>query len=228
MRKIIFRSMTLLTLLAVLVATLAVLLVQRQGAAKSRDVKQTKQEKLREIAMKRDVEVQGPSGCDLGDTSLANLKSESGAIVYGRITGSSSFFDESSPSEAGDYITTEYTVEVLRVLKDTTLESMPPPHKAPPVPLTTPLKIARNGGVVNVNGHCATVKVKDYEDLGPGKEYVFFLNWSPDYRAYKLTNCIFGAIMVNEDLSLRSLGSSKEFKAQLHDMNLESLFRQIQ
>ncbi|MCM3905733.1 MAG: hypothetical protein ND866_28915 [Pyrinomonadaceae bacterium] len=228
MKKKVMSSMTLLTVLAVTVGALAVSLVQRHGSAKSPNVSQAQQKKLRELAMQRDVEVEGNSGSDLAFTTLASLKSGSKAIVYGRIMDSKSFFDESGqPAEYGEVITTEYTVEVLRVLKDTTLESMPSPGKAVPAPLTTPLKIARNGGVVNVNGHRAAVKVKGFEALGPGKQYVFFMNWSPDYKAYVLTSGIFGAVMVNGDLSLKPVDSSDEMKSEFRGIDLDSLANEI-
>lgn len=218
---------SLIAVFALLAVSVSVAVFNRSAASQPRfaNSNQGKQKKLREIAMERDVEVEGPSGCDLADMSLADLSTSSSAVVYGWIIDSKSFFDESSPSESGDYITTEYTVEILRVLKDKTLETMPPPDKQGPAPLTTPLKIARNGGTVNVNGHRAAVKVKGYDALSPGKQYVFFLNWSPDYHAYKLTYCIFGALMVNDDLSLRTLGSPKELQAEVREMTLESLFK---
>ena len=227
MNKNVFISMTLVVLAAAVFsgAVFSGSLSHQQGTVNSG---QTRPKKLREIAMERNVEVEGPSGCNLADMSLADLSTSSSAIVYGRIIDSKSFFDESSPSESGDYITTEYAIEVLRVLKDRTLETMPPANKPAPAPLTTPLKIARNGGVVSVNDHRASVRVKGYEAIVSGKQYVFFLNWSPNYNAYKLTYCIFGAVMVNDDLSLKSLGSSKEFQAELRDMSLESLFKQLQ
>lgn len=197
--------------------------MSRQDAANLVNAGQAKQKKLREIAMERDVEFETGDKSHVKYASLDGLKKESNAIVYGQIIDSKSFFDESgAPIEYGEIITTEYTVDVLRVFKNTTLETMPAPGKPAPAPLSTPLKIARNGGVVYVNGHRAAVKVKGYDALTPGKKYVFLLNWSPDYRAYTLTCCIFAAVLVNDDFSLTSHGSSKKFDIELRDMNLES------
>ena len=188
---------------------------------------QRKPKKLKEIALERDVEVQGSSRCDLSEVSLSDLTS-SKAIVYGRITESKSFFEDSgAPIERGEYVTTEYLIEVLETLKDRTLETLPASDKTPPSPLTTPVKIARNGGTVYVNGHRASVKVKGYEELIPERKYVFFLNWSADYRAYVLTACIFGAVMVNDDLSLKPLGSSKRFETELRGASLLTFREQI-
>jgi hypothetical protein len=193
----------------------------------SANSRQTKPKKLRERAAERDVEVDGPSGCDLTHVTVEGLSKDSSAIVYGKINGSRSFFDESSPSEAGDHITTEYSIDVLRVLKDTTRATASPQTDVP-APLTTPLKIARNGGMVMVNGHRASVRVKDFEELNSGNQYVFFLNWSPDYKAYILTNCALGAILVKDDLQLKPLGNSKELRAELSALNLQGLFKHIE
>ena len=190
--------------------------------------RQQKTKKLRERAMERDVEVDGPSGCDVAHVTLDGLNKPSTAIVYGKINSSRSFFDESSPSEAGDYITTEYSVDVLRVLKDTTRIITPVPGSDPPATLTTPLKLARNGGVVRVNGNRASVRVKGFEELNSGNQYVFFLNWSPDYKAYVLTHCALGAILVKDDLQLKSLGNSRELRTELTSLNLQDLFKRIE
>jgi hypothetical protein len=189
---------------------------------------QTKMKTLREKAMERDIEIDGPSGCDVPHVTLDGLNKESTAIVYGKINNSRSFFDETSPSEAGDYITTEYRIEILRVLKDTTRLTTPSPGNDPPALLTTPLKVARNGGVVMVNGHRASIRVKDFEELISGNKYVFFLNWSPNYKAYVLTDCALGAILVKDDLQLKSIGNSKELRAELTSLNLQGLFKKIE
>ena len=222
-------KVALAVFLALIDLTTTVSLVPRHGSAKSPNRSQAQQKKLRDLAMHRDVEVQGSSGSDLAFITRANLNLGSRAIVYGRIIDSKSFFDESgSPAEYGEVITTEYTVEILRVLKDATLESLPSPGKAVPAPLRTPVKIARNGGVVNVNGHRAAVKVKGFDALGTGKEYVFFANWSPDYKAYVLTAGIFGAVRVNGDLSLKPADdSSDEMKSEFRGIDLDSLANEI-
>lgn len=222
------RVLSLMTLLVLLVGIYSVVassgsVVPHQDPTKSR---QPKPRKLNEIALDREVEVEG-ADLSHGEAQALQDLSEAKAIVYARIIDSKSFFDESSPQEKGENITTEYAVEVLRVLKDKTSESMPPPERAHPAPLTTPLKISRNGGAVYVNGHRAAVKVKGYERLYPGSRYVFFLYWSPDYEAYILAHGISGAVMVEDDLSLKSLGSSKEIDSKLRGMNLDSLINEI-
>lgn len=184
---------------------------------------------LREIAMEKDVEIEGSSGCDhLKELEVAGLIQSSSAIMLGRIIQSNSFFEDSgAPQDAGEDITTHYQVEVLGVLKNATTETMLPPDKPKPAPLVTPLKIARNGGEVTLNGHRAAVKVRGYERLTANRQYVFFLNWSPDYKAYNLTYCLFGAVLVNDDQSLTSLGPSKQFQKELETYNLEKLIAKI-
>jgi hypothetical protein len=222
-------STTLFVGLAFMFAVLAISLGSQAGTVSAPSVGQDEQKKLREIAMERDVEVEGVDGShDLGDMTMESIKEDASAIVYGRIIDSKSFFDESGhPIEHGTIITTEYTVEVLRVLRDRTLETVPLPGKPGAAPLATPLKIARNGGVVHVNGHRASVRVKGYEALNPGKLYLFFLFWSPDYKAYVFGHGIFSVIRVNDDLSLEPLVSTKEMQAELRGLKLEDLIGQI-
>jgi hypothetical protein len=223
------RSITAFIGLAAVIAVLTVSTVYLQGSAQSPSAKKERPKKLREIAMERDVEVEGVDGSHhLTYVTMESIKQDASAIVYGRIINSRSFFDPSgAPIEQGENITTEYTVEVLRVLRDRTWETMPNPGRPAPEPLTTPLTIARNGGVVLVNGHRASVKVKGYEALSPGKYYVFFLFWSSNYKAYVLAHGIFSVVMVNEDSSLEPLASSKEMQAELRGVKLEDLLAQI-
>jgi hypothetical protein len=200
---------------------LMMIATRRHVSAQSQDTRQTKQKNLKEIAEERDVEVEGFDGFHLVKPTLEDLR-EASAIVYGRIIDNKSFFDESSPDEYGESITTEYTVDVLRIFKDMILRATPAQGKAMAQPLSTPLKIARNGGEVEVNGHRASIRVKGYESLKPGKEYIFFLVWSPDYKAYSLAYGISGAVMVNDDSSLNPLSQSKEIQAKLRGLDLES------
>lgn len=192
----------------------------------SANTSQSRPKKLREMAKERDVEVEGVSESHSEYPTFEELTKDAAAIVYGRIIDSESHFAEAHPIEYGEVITTKYTVDVFRLLKDKTLDTLPPPERAQPAPLSAQLKIARNGGVVYVNGHRAAVKVKGYDCLEPGKQYVFFLFWSPDYKAYILAGGLSGAVMVNDDLSLKPLASSKEIQAKLRSMDLESLINQ--
>lgn len=229
MKKTVVSVVTLFALLAFIFSVVAFSGSVATPPQSSANSNQARPKKLREIAMERDVEVEGVSESHSEYPTLEDLTKGAAAIVYGRIIDSKSFFDESGDPilEYGELITTEYTVDVLRVLKDKTLDTLPPPERAQPAPLYTPLKIARNGGVVDVNGHRAAVKVKGYDSLKPGKQYVFFLFWSPDYKAYVLAGGISGAVMVNDDLSLKPLASSKEIQGKLRGMNLETLINQV-
>ncbi len=184
---------------------------------------------LKQRALERDVEVESTAESNLGSVDLPALASGASAIILGKITHTKSFFDESGDPklEYGDIITTEYDVEVQQIFKNTTLETQSGGGKLAPAALTTPLKIARNGGVVVVNGHKAAVKVKGYEALLRGHQYVFFLNWSPDYKAYVLSYGIFGAIAVDEDRSLRPLAGNDEIKSSFRKLNLDTLAAEI-
>lgn len=162
-------------------------------------------------------------------TTFDEIARRSHAVVYGRIINSNSFWDESSDDfrDHGDAITTEYMVEVIQVLKKTRLNVPLESGEMPPMPLKTPLKIARNGGVVNTNGHRAEVRVKGYELLKPGQQYVFFLHWSTAYKAYILAGEMSGAVLVKDDQSLESLAESEDIRKKINEADLESLAVEI-
>ena len=187
------------------------------------------QKSLKERALDRDVEIESTAESNLPSVTLPDLTGGSSAIVVGKIKDAKSFFDESGHPvlEYGDIITTEYDIEVLRVLKNTTLDRLPPANILGPAPVTSPLKIARNGGVVQVNGHKAAVKIKGYEALVPGRVYVFFLNWSPDYKAYVLSYGISGAVAVDEKKSLSPLADNEELRSNFSKLNLDTLAAEI-
>lgn len=188
-----------------------------------------RQKSLKERALDRDVEIESTAESNLPSVTLPDLTGGSSAIVVGKIKDAKSFFDESGHPvlEYGDIITTEYDIEVLRVLKNTTLDRLPPANILGPAPVTSPLKIARNGGVVQVNGHKAAVKIKGYEALVPGRMYVFFLNWSPDYKAYVLSYGISGAVAVDEKKSLSPLADNEELRSNFSKLNLDTLAAEI-
>ena len=228
MKRKILRSASPVFLLAVMlsVGVLAALLTQQRGATKPLTINQSKQKTLREMARERDT-LRESSALPQFST-FDELVELPHAIVYGRITDSVSFFGESDhPLEDGDYITTEYTVEIKRVLKDTRLNTPLGPGQPAPAPLVTPLKISRNGGVVHINGHRAEVKVKGYESLKPGRDYVLFLFWSTDYKSYILAGDMSGVVIVNDDNSLLPLASSDAIRERLRGANVESLAAEI-
>jgi hypothetical protein len=231
MRAKIVGSLIGLALICSIAASLAISRGSHQGKAPS-NFGQERPKSLREIAMERDVEVPGLEEISTEYHEYSDLKElakEARVIVYGRVTERNSYFDDSAlPFEHGRIIMTKYTVDVLKVLKDRTPELIPmlPPDK-PPAPVKTPLEITRNGGVVYVNGHRASMKVRGYEEMIPGQEYIFFLFWSKAYNTYSLAGNISGVVAVNFDSSLRSLASSEEMKSRVGGMTLESPVSQI-
>src|SRR5438552_13342786 len=107
MRKKILRSMTVLSVFAVAFAALAASLVPPRGNANAPNAAQGQEKKLREIAMERDVEVEGFGGCHLSDMTLNDLIVSSSAIVYVQIVDSRAYFDDSGdPMDGGQYIET--------------------------------------------------------------------------------------------------------------------------
>jgi hypothetical protein len=230
MRAKILSSLIGLALISAVAASLAISRGSHQGKA-SLNFGQEGPKPLREIAKERDIEVPGiEENSEYYEFSdLKEAAKEARVIVYGRITERNSYFDDSSlPFEHGRIIMTKYTVDVLKVLKDRTPELIPmlPPDK-PPAPVKTPLEITRDGGVVYVNGHRASMKVRGYEEITPGQEYIFFLYWGREFNTFYLAGHISGVVAVNFDSSLRSLASSEEMKSSVRGMTLESFINQI-
>jgi len=212
---------------ALIAICISIAVFSQPSAQRAQKPSEPRPKKLREIALDRDVEIEGTSESHSEFAKSDDLLKEASAIVHGRIIDSDSFFDKSGDPilEYGEIITTEYSIQVLKVLKDKTSETLPPPNRAQPAPLITPLKIARNGGVVYVNGHRASVKVKGFNSLEVGQRYVFFLFWSPDYKAYILAGGISGVALVNGDLSLRALGASEEIQTRFNSISLNQLVK---
>src|SRR5438105_3271547 len=119
MKKRIVSVVMLLALLAVMLSVAvfsgSVATLQQRSA----DSGQARPKKLSEIALERDVEVEGVSESHSEYPTFEELTKDATAIVYGRIIDSKSAFAEArNPIDYGEVITTRYTVDVLRVLKD--------------------------------------------------------------------------------------------------------------
>ncbi len=146
MRK---KAVHAVTLFSVVVALLSAGVLatsqQQQGRAGSERVKP---KTLKERAEERDVEVSGEGTCRPEYTSLDEMTKEARAIIYGRIIDSKSFWDESSPPEYGENITTEYAVAVYRVLRDIKRTDPDDPPRPPPGALNDPPyhRAQRRGG----------------------------------------------------------------------------------
>jgi hypothetical protein len=226
--KKILRTITILTLIAAVFSVTAwvISLVQahpgklQTPAASSENRKRT----LREVAQERDVETTADPEGEAEHTDLRALAESSRAIVLGRITKA-----ESSFIESGEFIVTTYTLDVRRVFKDTTSEGAWRllPEGVPPAPLATPLKFVRWGGVVEVNGHRASLKMKGYELLKEGRDYIFFLNWSSFIKAYDLAGGISGVVRVEDDLRVTPLASSEKVKRKHGGADLETFINEI-
>src|SRR5947209_13191559 len=93
-----------------------------------------KRKTLREVGQERDVEVSVPNlEFNVEHVDLQSLAKNSTAIVIGQITD-----EKASFSESGDFINTYYSVDVQRVLKDTTYATPLRPNDELPGPLTSP------------------------------------------------------------------------------------------
>ncbi|HKS29181.1 MAG TPA: hypothetical protein VJS44_15240 [Pyrinomonadaceae bacterium] len=187
----------------------------QQGVAQKRKT-------LRELGQERDVETAIP-GQELENeySDLGALVKSAQVIVVGRIN------DEESSFSGDDHIVTTYTVDVQRVLKDTTSQAVLRPQDARPLPVTSSLKFLRSGGTVTVNGHRVSMKLRGGEMLKPGKDYVLFLWWSPNFESYRLLAGSSGAFLVKENLRVQPLGYKKPLQEKTNDIDLEALINEV-
>lgn len=187
----------------------------QQGVAQKRKT-------LREMGQERDVEIEIP-GQELENeySDLGALAKSAQLIVVGRIN------DEDSSFSGDNHIITTYTVDVQRVLKDTTSQAVLRPQDARPIPVTSSLKFLRSGGTVTVNGHRVNMKLRGSEMLKPGKDYVLFLWWSPNFESYRLLAGSSGAFLVKENLRVQPLGHKKPLQEKANNVDLETLVNEI-
>jgi hypothetical protein len=201
MKNRLLRPVTLIALSAAALSLTpwAVASAPRQSA-QATQTDETKRKTLRELARERDVECVTYSEDEVEYDDVRQLARAAEAIVVGRVSAAEADFS------SDDYIATTYTIEVGRIIKDTQLKAPLLPDQPQPAPLAKPLKLARAGGEVRVNGHRASQRFEG-ETLAAGGEYVLFLWWSPSSDAYYLAGGSSGAFLVNADQSLSPLGT---------------------
>ncbi len=178
---------------------------------------------LRDLGRERDIEVEVPDmefNQEYGD--LRALAEHAHAVVIGHVT------TEESSFSGDDHIFTSYSLNLQRILKDDTARLIPLllPDQARPALLATPLKLVREGGVVQVNGHRVSKKLKGGEALKADQDYAPFLQWSPDFKAYHLVGGISGAFLIQHDYRVKPLGSEKGMR-RYDGMSLESLVEEV-
>lgn len=203
MKNRLLRAVTIiaLTAAALSLTAWAIASAPRQRA-QAAQTDETKRKTLRELARERDVEVQELEDELSGEYSdLRTLAKHAEAIVVGRVTSAQSSFD------GDDFIYTTYQIDVQRVIKATQLNAPLMAGEEPPAPLMTPLKLVRPGGTVMVNGHRAIQALQGGDRLKPSNDFLLFLWWSPNFKAYLLAGGISGAFRVNADQSLSPLGT---------------------
>ncbi len=224
----ILRSVTILTMLVggLSVAAWIIASARQPESFQQSQTDKTKRKTLREIGLEREIETEVSgleTNAEYGD--LRSLARDATVIVIGRI------IDEASSFSGDDHISTSYNLEVQRVLKDKSSDVIPilqllgDPQV--PSPLSTPLKFVREGGVVYVDDHRVSTKLKGSEALKPGKgSYILFLHWSRDFKAYYLAGGASGAILVGTDLRVKLLGSEKGL-TKYNGAHLESVIEEL-
>lgn len=203
MKNRLLRALTVLTLSGLVLSLAAWAIASSAPQDKQpSQADRTKPKSLREIARERDVDADVPEMENTAEyNDLRVLARDAEAIVIGRV------IDEESTFDGEDHIVTSYRLEVQSVLKHTKLNGPLGVGDEAPAPLVTPLKLARPGGVVQVGGRRAALKLKGSEPLKPGRDFVFFLWWSPAYKAYTLAGGVSGAFLIDMDQRLKPLGS---------------------
>ncbi len=208
MKRKIMHIVTILTLLAVAFSLAAWALGSDTSLQKAEQGRLSSGQTLKEIGRQRDVEGEVPiseGNAEYDDLYL--LAKHSDAIVIGRIV------KEESAFSGEDHIVTTYLVEINRVLSDKMAETISTlkvlGEHEPPAPLSTPLKIVREGGVVSIDGHHVAKTLRGSEALRVGQDYILFVNWSRDFKAYRLAGGVSGAVLIDSDLAVKPLGSGK-------------------
>jgi hypothetical protein len=217
MRKQVQRSLTVVTLLGIVLFTTLWFTTGAQtprGQQPTKDADgvadRLKRKSMREVASERDVEIiSEPEISEYSD--LRSLAKGADLIIYGRITGQNSAF-----TEPGDDIETTYSVDAHRVLKANS-------------PVTSPLTFVRVGGVVYVNGNRASIKVKGFDLLKTGRDYVLFFEWRPNRQGYILAGGMSGAFLVTDSLIIKPLASSQrsEIKNNYLNTDLEAFINEV-
>lgn len=226
MNKNSLRLMVTSACLILLVSSAVTLFLYTQPKvnAQQETMERQKRKTLRDAASERDFDVSLGSEVEIEQSTLSSVAENSRAIIIGEITDARSDFTGS-----GDLVETFYTVNVQRVLKDTTLEGawkhIDPSN--PPTPLVTPLKFARIGGIVEKNGHRTLLKVNGIARLKENKTYVLFLNWSTNYQAYVLTGGRSGVFAVDANsFSVEPLNSREQFVKKYQGLDLETFLKE--
>lgn len=223
MKKKILRAITILTLVtaAFSVTGWAVSVMRSQNNQKPEPAQSLRPKKVREIARERDVEISLPeSDTNLEWDDLSSLTRNSVAIVAGQIT------EEESRFSGNNHVLTYYNVDVKRALYGPKLNVPLLEIQNQLPPLTTPLTIFREGGVVYENGHRVSVKLKGSDSLKVGQDYVFFLWWS-SRGVYQLAAGVSGAFLVEDNLRIKPLGDGKELRRKYHGMDMETFINEV-
>lgn len=182
------------------------------SSAKQQKASPSTPQTLRQIGQQRDVENEAPlSENSVEYNDLRLLAKHSNAIVIGRIV------KEESAFSGDNHIVTTYLVDINRILSDKTAEEAALlrslGEEEPPAPLSTPLKVVRDGGVVYIDGHRVASTVKGSEAIRAGQDYILFVNWSRDFKAYRLSGGMSGVVMVEPNSTVKPLGSGKGLMA---------------
>jgi hypothetical protein len=223
----VLRTITILTIFAVACAVTAWAVAAVGQPATRSTIQQeakSKRKTLKELAKERDVEYTSERESEVEFGDPLSVARYAHAIVLGRVTKTESYFGDTD-----DYIMTRYHVDVRRVLKDGSSEVITQlrPGQEPPVPPSTSLTFVREGGVVSVNGHKAVSNVKGRELLKAGDEYVLFLEWSPDFKSYKIMGGISGAVLVDSNRLVKPLGSSEDARKKYEGHDLEEFINKL-
>jgi hypothetical protein len=195
------RLLTLITLAGISLITAGLLGEVQSQQEQSKDsgvpADMLQRKTLREIAQERDVEFESfPEIAEFNELSLLTRISK--VIVLGKLIDSKSSFTKS-----GHDMETIFSVDVDRVLKgDTSIES--------------PLRFVTYGGTVYSNGHKASIKVRGFESLKTGEDYILFFALSSNSKDYVLEGGMSSVFRVKDNGRVYSLASDDGNKLRLN------------
>jgi len=178
-----------------------------KGYAQEPNKTDQKRKSLFELAKEQDVEIIAHHHSE-GEHSIETL-AKSEAIVQGRIIKTTTILE-------GDSLYTTYTIETQRIIKPfvsgVPIEAYQILEKTPPEPIGAIFQLSRPGGSMTINGHQINEKVAGFDELTQGKNFIFFLCWSGDYKTYMLSGGISGVILVDDDLKILPLAKTDRVK----------------
>ncbi|MFN2453940.1 MAG: hypothetical protein ABR577_06925 [Pyrinomonadaceae bacterium] len=228
MNRRILRPLTILTLLVAFISATAWVVsyvhAQTSPQQPSNQSKAPKRQTVREYAQEHDITVERSIHGDSDITDLSLLLKHSSAVILGHITKAEASFDVT-----GNEVNTTYTIEVKRVIKDVPSDAARQLGLPLPAPLVTPLKMKRPEGEVEINGHHVSFvsQARSFKLLKEGNDYIFFMNWGSEGKAYRVIGGLSGMYLVESTGRIKPLSTEKIIQDKYAGLDVESFINEL-